>query len=60
MPVPHISVATLRTTIPYAFCVQCRKNALDAVEDEIWTIWAPQMIYCPQCAAKRGRAPDEC
>jgi hypothetical protein len=25
----------------------------------LWTIWAPEMVYCPPCAKGQGIGPDD-
>lgn len=59
MPIEHLRPSALRRKHSRAFCFSCGKEAADAPDDAVWTIWAPEMVYCPSCAKDEGIGPDD-
>lgn len=59
MPVEHLTPSALIRKQWRAFCFACGKKPTDATDDALWTIWAPEMVYCPPCAKGQGIGPDD-
>ena len=58
MPVKHVSPSALKAKHPNAACADCRSEPDVTRESQLWTIWAPDMYYCPKCAAAQGIGPE--
>ena len=59
MPVQHLKASALVKKQWGAFCCECGKNAADATDDSLWTVWTVEMLYCPKCAKGEGIGPDD-
>lgn len=59
MPIEHLRPSALCRKQWRAFCFSCGKEAANATDDAVWTIWAPEMVYCPSCAKDEGIGPDD-
>lgn len=54
MPVKHVKPSALLKKHGHVFCSDCGTEAKGAPEEALWTIWAPAMFYCPECAKREG------
>jgi hypothetical protein len=59
MPAQHIRVADLIKHNPAASCCDCGKEAAEAPQAQVWTIWNGTKIYCPRCASSEGIGPND-
>jgi hypothetical protein len=59
MPAQHLPAEQLLRRKPNATCCDCGKEAADAKETEVWTIWNDIHIYCPKCARNENVGPDD-
>ena len=59
MPIEHLKPSALTRKQWGAFCFECGKKAAEATDDTLWTVWAPDMLYCPSCAKEEGIGPDD-
>lgn len=54
MSARHISAEKLAALVPTASCCDCSREASQAPNSQIWTIWNGSRYYCPACAASEG------
>jgi predicted nucleic acid-binding Zn-ribbon protein len=53
----HFSICIL--PLANAECCDCSKEVDGAQEEEIWTIWNGNIIYCPKCASYEVIGPED-
>ncbi len=58
-PVEYISAAELVRRKPSAECCECGREAIEAPESSVWTVWHGIHVYCPKCASDEGIGPDD-
>ncbi len=58
-PAEYITASQLVLRKPNTDCCDCGKEAAEAREDSVWTIWHKVNVYCPMCANNEGIGPDD-
>lgn len=58
MSAQYVTALDLFQKKPNASCCDCKKEAAEAPEQQVWTIWNNKLIYCPDCAKKEGIGPN--
>lgn len=59
MAAQYIPAYKLLRLKPNAECCDCAKEVDDAPDNEVWTIWNGNIIYCPKCARNEGIGPHD-
>ena len=51
MAAKFIPASTLASVEPDSRCCECGADPIDSKNDDLWTNWEDDIIYCPVCAA---------
>jgi hypothetical protein len=57
--VQHIPAGKLIRIRPGAECCDCMKQAEFAPEEQAWTIYRENIVYCPACAKREMNGPND-
>ncbi len=59
MNILHIRAEKLKILKPTASCCDCPKEVDEAYDEELWTIFIKDRIYCPECAENENIGPEK-